>query len=84
MANVWIRQRNQVTVPVDIARQAGLAPGSLCRMEFANGIITIVPVTGRLPVDLESFAGSAQGAWGATPEDVEETIARDRSSWDRA
>lgn len=83
MVDVWIRQRNQLTVPVDIARQAGLAPGSLCRMEFANGVITIVPADGAAGSDLESYVGIARGAWGGTPKEMDATIAADRDTWDR-
>lgn len=83
MADVWIRQRNQVTIPVDIARDLGLGPGSLCRMDVVNGVITITPAHQAAPPPLSTYAGCAQGAWGGTPEEVEEAVAADRLSWDR-
>ena len=83
MPEVWIRQRNQITIPVDIARELGLGPGSLCRMDVVNGVITITPSHHAAPLPLASYAGCAQGAWGASPEEVEAAVAADRASWDR-
>ena len=83
MAEVWIRQRNQITIPVDIARELGLGVGSLCRMDVVNGVITITPSHQPAPPPLAAYAGCAQGAWGATPEELESAIAADRHSWDR-
>lgn len=83
MVEVWIRQRNQLTVPVDIAAQAGLSPGSLCHMEFANGVITLTPADSTAGRPLESFAGIARGTWGQTRAHVESAALSDRDSWDR-
>ena len=83
MVEVWIRQRNQVTIPVDIAQALGLGPGSLCHMDVANGVITITPSHHPAPPSLASYAGCAQGAWGATPDEVEAAVVADRASWDR-
>lgn len=83
MGEVWIRQRNQVTIPVDIARDLGLGPGSLCRMDVVNGVITITPAHQPAPPPLAAYAGCAQGAWGATHEELESAVAADRMRWDR-
>lgn len=83
MVEVWIRQRNQVTIPVDIAQALGLGPGSLCRMDVVNGVITITPSLHPAAPSLASYAGCAQGAWGASPEEVEANASADRASWDR-
>lgn len=83
MADVRIRERNQITIPVDIAKALGLGPGSLCRMDVVNGVITITPSLHPAPPSLASYAGCARGAWGASPEEVEAAIVADRTSWDR-
>lgn len=83
MVDVWIRQRNQLTVPVDIAEQAGLSTGSLCHMEYVNGVITITPAHSPTTRSLDSFAGIARGAWGRTAAQVEASVAAERDSWDR-
>ncbi|CAB4966240.1 MAG: hypothetical protein F2842_12920 [Actinobacteria bacterium] len=82
MARVTVRQRNQLTIPVDIARAAGLIEGSVCSMEMVNGTIVITPAGGTAP-PLGSFVGVARGVWGETAADVERTLASDRGSWNR-
>ena len=83
MVEVWIRQRNQITIPVDIAQALGLGPGSLCHMDVVNGVITLTPSHQPASPPLDSYAGCAQGAWGASPEEVEASVSADRASWDR-
>lgn len=83
MAEIRIRDRNQLTVPVDIAQAAGIGPGSLCRMDYVNGIITITPADAHRSRSLEAFAGSARGAWGDGPQEIDDAIAADRDSWQR-
>ena len=83
MVDVWIRPHNQLTVPVDIAREAGIGPGTLCRMDIVNGVITLTPADGPAPRPLESYAGVARGSWGREVGDAEATVAGDRDSWQR-
>lgn len=83
MVKVTIRDRNQLTVPVDIAAAAGLTSGSLCDMEYVNGVITITPVDSTTARPLADFAGIARGVWGGTDEEIEEQIRTDRESWHR-
>lgn len=83
MVDIRIRDRNQITVPGDIARAAGVGPGSICRMDYANGVITITPADAPAARGLESYAGIARGAWGRSPEEVEQHIADDPDSWQR-
>ena len=83
MVKVTIRARNQLTVPVDIAAAAGLATGSLCDMDYANGVITITPSTSPALRPLGDFAGIARGVWGDTDEAMQRQIRDDRESWQR-
>lgn len=83
MAEVWIRQRNQLTVPVDIAQRAGIGPGTLCHMEIVNGVITLTPAHADPHRSLNAYAGIARGAWGRTAADVETAVSGDRDSWHR-
>ena len=82
MIRVTVRQRNQVTIPVDIAKALGLREGSVCSMELINGAIIVTPEGTATPA-LEPFKGVARGVWGETARDVERTIAGDRASWNR-
>jgi hypothetical protein len=83
MPNVTVRQRNQLTVPVDIARAAGLHEGSVCSMEFINGTIVITPVDSATGPSLEQFEGVARGVWGSSASAIERTVASSRESWER-
>ena len=83
MADVWIRQRNQLTVPADIAHEAGIGPGSLCHMDVVNGVITLTPAEGPATKPLDSYAGIAHGAWGRTAAEVEASVMGDRDAWQR-
>jgi bifunctional DNA-binding transcriptional regulator/antitoxin component of YhaV-PrlF toxin-antitoxin module len=83
VVEIRIRDRNQLTVPVDIAAAAGLVPGSVCEMDYRNGIITITPADSPIPRPLSDFDGVARGAWGDTDEQIDQTITADRDSWQR-
>lgn len=83
MVRVTVRNRNQLTVPVDIAAAAGLTSGSLCDMQYVNGVITITPTGSTAARPLADFAGVARGVWGETDEEIEEQIRADRESWHR-
>lgn len=80
MREVWIRQRNQLTVPGDIAEAAGIGPGSMCRMDIVNGVITLTPADQGAP-DVARYRGVGSGAWGSSIAEINETIGRD--TWDR-
>lgn len=83
MVRVTIRNRNQLTVPVDIAAAAGLTSGSLCDMEYVNGVITITPADTPTRRPLSDYAGIARGVWGDTEDEIENRIREDRESWER-
>ena len=83
MTEITVRQRNQITIPHDIAAQAGITTGTVCDVFYANGTIMI-----RLPRheapddDIMRFAGVGKGLWGSTTEEVDRTIRGLRDSWD--
>ena len=83
MPEVTIRQRNQLTVPAEIARQVGIQPGTTCTIEVVGGVITLTPTGGPAGQPLAAYRGAARGAWGPTPAEIEATIAADRASWQR-
>ena len=70
-------------MPGDIAAAAGIGPGSVCRMQYVNGVIAITPVDGTPATSIEDYAGLARGAWGASEAEIELRISADRDSWQR-
>jgi len=83
MARIQIRDRNQLTVPVDIAKAAGIGPGSVCEVDYRNGVITLTPADHPWSRQLAEFYGAARGAWGETDEEIEQHLSSDRDSWNR-
>jgi bifunctional DNA-binding transcriptional regulator/antitoxin component of YhaV-PrlF toxin-antitoxin module len=83
MTEITVRQRNQVTIPKAIAEAAGIEEGTVCDMQYANGVITIQLPEHRPPVDVMQYAGIGRGLWGETPEEVDRTIRALRDEWDR-
>ena len=58
MTEITVRQRNQVTIPKAIAEAAGIEEGTVCDMQYANGVITITacPSTDRRSTSCSSPA----------------------------
>jgi bifunctional DNA-binding transcriptional regulator/antitoxin component of YhaV-PrlF toxin-antitoxin module len=83
LTEITVRQRNQVTIPKAIAEAAGIEEGTVCDMQYANGVITIVLPAHRPPIDVMQFAGIGRGLWGQTTEEVDRTIRALRDEWDR-
>lgn len=84
MTEITVRQRNQITIPHDIAEQAGITTGTVCDLFYANGTIMIRLPRHRAPDDdIMRFAGIGKGLWGSTTEEIDRTIRELRDSWDR-
>jgi bifunctional DNA-binding transcriptional regulator/antitoxin component of YhaV-PrlF toxin-antitoxin module len=66
MIEITVRQRNQVTIPKAIAEESGIAEGTVCDMQYADGVITIRLPEHRPLIDIMEFAGSLSGVWGST------------------
>lgn len=84
MTEVVIRQRGQLTIPREVVEAAGLKPGTLMDLHYANGVIVLRPSHERSEADdLMSYAGIARHLWGSTDEEVDAWIAREREASDR-
>ena len=69
-----LSSKNQITIPVEVMRQAGLQPGDELRIRAAgDGMIEI----GRAEDIIRRFAGSMPGVW--PPNELEAL----RREWDR-
>jgi AbrB family looped-hinge helix DNA binding protein len=72
-----VRHKNQVTVPHQIAKRMGIQPGTRLIFDLDPDDPNVVHVR-RLR---ESYAGVAQGIYGATEEEIEEYLHGERESW---
>lgn len=92
MSKVRLQKQRRLTLPREIIMQAGIHIDDILEASYENGAIVLRPAAAhwrampplRLPTaSIMDYAGSCQGAWGASTAEVETTLAQDRASWDR-
>ena len=84
MPRARVRLKHQITIPAAIAEAAQIKPDDMLEVRYANGIVTLTPVTRKTrQTSLMSYAGIARGLWGESPADVEANVKADRTSWER-
>ena len=85
MATIHIDEQQRIILPTEILEKAGLEPGDTLEIDYVGGAVILNPVkdSALSDVSIMQFAGSCKGAWGETPEEIEATLAADRTSWDR-
>ena len=84
MSQVRIRPKHQITLPSRIVAAAHLKPGDVLEVAYANGVVTLVPVSRKeRKVSVMAYAGIARGIWGQTTDEIEASLISDRASWER-
>ena len=85
MPEIRMRSKNQFTLPASLVRASGIQIDDKLSVSLVNGSIVITPMGPKHQglSDVMAFAGIAQGVWGDTPEEVEQTLERDRATWER-
>jgi len=84
MSQVRVRPKHQITLPSRIVAAAHLKPDDLLEVAYANGVVTLVPVSRKeRKGSVMAYAGIARGIWGGTTEEVDASINSDRGSWER-
>jgi AbrB family looped-hinge helix DNA binding protein len=84
MSLVRVRPKRQITIPANIAREAGIKPDDLLEVKFANGVVTLqLAGSQRNGRTLMDYAGIARGAWGRSAEEIDARLADDRAAWER-
>jgi len=85
MPEIRMRNKNQFTLPASLVRESGIEVDDKLSVALVNGSIVITPMGPKHQGlnDIMSFAGIAQGVWGNSPEEVEQTIQGDRATWER-
>ena len=85
MPEVRMRAKNQFTLPASLVRESGIQIDDKLSVSLVNGSIVITPMGPKHQglSDVMAFAGIAQGVWGDSPEEVENTLQRDRATWER-
>lgn len=84
MPQIRMRERNQITIPMAISDAAGLQPNDALDVTYINGVITIIPVSKKTKkLSFMDFVGSAEGIWGKTDKEIDQTLRDERKSWER-
>jgi hypothetical protein len=88
MSQLKLREKGQVTIPVDLLQEWGrknnVATNDAIDIHLSNGVLMLIPAKRHAAKrDIMSFAGAGKGLWGNTPADIEITIQELRSSWAR-
>jgi antitoxin component of MazEF toxin-antitoxin module len=80
-----MRSKNQFTLPASLVRESGIQIDDKLSVSLVNGSIVITPMGPKHQglSDVMAFAGIAQVVWGDSPEEVENTLQRDRATWER-
>ena len=84
MAQVRVRLKHQITIPIRIAEAAHLKPDDMLEVAYANGVVTLVPVNRKeRSQSAIAYAGIARGLWGQTTAEIEADMNGNRESWER-
>jgi hypothetical protein len=84
MAQIRLRDRNQLTLPAAIAAAAKLRPDDSLDVSFVNGVITLIPVQRAANrSSIIDFVGSGKGIWGNSAQEIDAYVRQERDSWER-
>ena len=87
MSVTKLKEKGQITLPVDIRREINAQKGDMFDVQVDNGKIImtlqrLVPVSQKpTTIDLSRFVGVANDAFGSV-EEIDDTIRKERDSWD--
>jgi len=84
MSQVRVRPKHQITLPSRIVAAAHLKPDDVLEVAYANGVVTLVPVSRKeRTVSVMAYAGIARGIWGQTTKEIDAGLNSDCESWER-
>ena len=84
MSQVRVRLKHQITIPTRIAEAANIKPNDMLEVAYANGVVTLVPVSRKARKESAmAYAGIARGLWGHTTAEIEANLNNDHDSWER-
>ena len=84
MPQVRIREKNQVTLPISIVRDADIHENDILDVAYKNGIITLsVKKAAAKKRPLMDFVGATRGVYGQDAAQVAQYLDSERDTWDR-
>lgn len=83
-AQIRVRDKGQVTLPMSIVRDAHIRPNDVLSVDFRNGVIMMyVNDTQPKKLTIQSLVGMTSGLYGSSAADVDAYLNADRDSWER-
>lgn len=84
MTTVRVRDKHQITLPAALVRAANIHANDILEIDYRNGVITLTTTQAQTPSrSLMHYAGSAEGLYGDTAEEVHNYLETERASWER-
>ena len=84
MPQVRIREKNQVTLPISIVRDADIHENDILDVAYKNGIITLsLKKAAAKKRPLMDFVGATRGLYGKGAAQVAQYLDSERDTWDR-
>ncbi|ANT64730.1 AbrB/MazE/SpoVT family DNA-binding domain-containing protein [Prosthecochloris sp. CIB 2401] len=81
MPKIRVRKKNQITIPLRIAEEAGIKPDDVLDISYANGVVTVMPAgKTRGSRSIMDYAGIGSGVWGTTLDEIENEREKDKES----
>jgi bifunctional DNA-binding transcriptional regulator/antitoxin component of YhaV-PrlF toxin-antitoxin module len=82
MSTAHLRDRRQITLPVDVVAAAGLQPDDALNVRLVNGVIHLVPLRkGAAPSDMRRFLGAAHSCYGPDTNSMNQHLRDQRDAW---
>ena len=89
MPYIQVKQKYQVTIPTNVREAIGIHEGDTLEARAENGNIVLVPqltherrAAGKRNMDISQYIGSMKGTYGATTQEMDQYIHKERHSWD--
>lgn len=84
MAQIRLREKHQVTLPIAIVRDADLHENDMLDVGYKNGVITLsIKKAAEKKRSLMDFVGATRGLYGQDAAQVAQYLDSERDTWER-
>ena len=84
MPEIRLRLKHQITLPANLVRRANIQLDDKLTVSYVNGSIILTPTAAsKTQTDIMAFAGIANGLWGSTATEIDQTLDSIKSGWER-
>ena len=84
MPEIRMRRKHQVTLLASLVRQANIKLDDKLAVSYVNGSIISTPsAASEKRIDIMAFVGIANGVWGRTAKEIDKTLDKMKSGWER-